>query len=80
MYYSEPEQDKTNKNVLCAQERLSSALASTQSDQSSLCAPMIAKDLRLLHADREDWSDAQADLSLLGARHFVGFVMLWFIY
>ena len=35
----------------------------------------------LLHADSEDWADAQADLSLrLAHTHFVGFVMSWLIY
>ena len=34
------------------------------STQSSLCAQWVAKDLSFLHADSEDWVDAQADLSL----------------
>ena len=42
---------------VCAQRRLRSAWASTQSDQSSLCTQWVAKDLRFLHADSEDWSD-----------------------
>ena len=50
-----------------------------QSDQSSLCARWVAKDLSFLHADSEDWSDcadAQADLSIRWAHsHFVCFVM-----
>ena len=49
---------------LCAQRRLRSAWASAQSDQSSLC---VAKDPSFLHVDCEDcedWTDAQADLSL----------------
>ena len=52
---------------LCSQQRLRSAWAFTQSDQSSLCAQWVAKDPRFLHVDSEDWSDwedAQADLSL----------------
>ena len=55
---------------LRAQQRLRSAWASTQSDQSSLCAQWVAKEPSFLHVDREDWSDwadAQADLSLLWA-------------
>ena len=36
---------------MCAQRRLRSAWASTQSDQSSLCAQWVAKDPRFLHAD-----------------------------
>ena len=54
---------KPTKWPVCAQRRLGSA----QSDQSSLCAHWVAKDLMFLHADSEDWSDwadAQADLSL----------------
>ena len=47
--------------------------------ESSLSAHWVAKDLRFLHADNEDWSDwadAQADLSFRWAHtHFVGFVM-----
>ena len=44
--------------------------------ESSLCAQWVAKDPSFLHADSEDWADAQADLSLRWAHtHFVGFVM-----
>ena len=39
---------------LWAQRRLGSAWASTQSDQSSLCAQWVAKDPSFLHADSED--------------------------
>ena len=39
---------------LCAQQRLRSAWASTQSDQSSPCAQWVAKDTSFLHADSED--------------------------
>ena len=42
-------------------------LLPTQSDQSSVCAQWVAKDLSFHHADSEDWSDwadAQDDLSL----------------
>ena len=64
---------------VCAQRRLRSARASSQSDQSSLCAQWVAKDPRFLHADSEDWSDwadTKADLSLRWAQsHNVGFVM-----
>ena len=56
---------------LCAQRWLRSAWASTQSDQSLLCAQWVAKDPSFLHADCED-----SDLSLhLAHSHFVGFVM-----
>ena len=39
---------------VCAQQRLRSAWASAQSDQSSLCAQWVAKGPRFLHADSED--------------------------
>ena len=39
---------------VCAQRRLRSAWASTQSDQSSLCAQWIAKDPSFLHAESKD--------------------------
>ena len=42
------------KKWLCAQRRLRSAWASTQSDQSSLCAQWVAKNPSFLHADNED--------------------------
>ena len=55
------------QNDLRAQRRLGSACASTQSDQSSLCAQWEAKNLRFLYADSEDsdqaWVDAMAYLS-----------------
>ena len=50
-----------------AQRRLRSPWASTQTDQSLLCALWIAKDPNFLQADSEDWSDwpgTQTDLSL----------------
>ena len=59
--WSEPPHDKTNKND-CAPSKDSSAWASPQSDQSSLCAQWVAKDPSFLHADSEDWVDVQADL------------------
>ena len=65
---------------MCAQGRLRSAWASARSDQSSLCAQLVAKDPSFLRADSEDcsdWLDAQADLSLRWAHsHFVGFCHL----
>ena len=45
--------DKTNKNDLCAQRRLRTAWAFTQSDQSSLYAQWVAKDPRFLHVDKK---------------------------
>ena len=39
---------------VCVHQRLRSAWASAQSDQSSLCAQLVAKDSRFLHADSED--------------------------
>ena len=53
--------------MMRAKQKLRSAWASVQSDQSSLSAKWVAKDPSILHADSEDWSDrvtAQADLSL----------------
>ena len=55
----------------CDQPRLRSAWASTQSDQSSLCAQWVVKDPRFLQADSGDWS-VWAE--------FVGFVKSWLIY
>ena len=37
VFIIEPHRDKTNKNGMCAQQRLRSALASAQSDQSLRC-------------------------------------------
>ena len=66
---------------LCTQQRLRSAWASVQSDQSSLCTQWIDKDPSLLHVDSEDSDQpghAQADLSLHWAHsHFVVSVMRW---
>ena len=45
--------DKTNK-MTCAWQRLRSAWASAQSDQSSLCTQSVAKDPSFLHVDSED--------------------------
>ena len=56
----------------CAPSNDSSAWASFRSDQSSLSALWVAKDLRLLHLDSEDWADA----GCMHVGHFVGFVML----
>ena len=39
---------------VCAQRRLRSDWASTQSDQSSLCTQWVAKGPRFLHADSKD--------------------------
>ena len=44
---TEPEHDKTKQNDLCAKQRLRSACAAAQSDESSLCTLWIAKDLSL---------------------------------
>ena len=43
-----------NQQNNCTQPRLRSACASTQSDQSSLCAQWVAKDPSFLHADSEE--------------------------
>ena len=72
---------------MCAQQRLRSAWASAQSDQSLHCPHWRKLGSLATHwAHSEDWSDwvdAQADLSLRWVHsHFVGFVMkrLKFIY
>ena len=39
---------------MCSQQRLGTAWASTQSDQSPCCGSVVAKDPRFLHADGED--------------------------
>ena len=49
---NEPAHDKSND--LCAQKRLRSAWASTQSDQSSLCDQQVVKDTKFLHANSTD--------------------------
>ena len=72
---------QNQQNDMCAQRRLRSAWASTQSDQSSLCAQWVAKDLSFLHADSED-SDQTGRIPMLiwvfaGCTcHFVGFVTM----
>ena len=55
-----------NQQMTCAPSKLRSAWASTQSDQSSLCAQWVAKDTRFQtdSKDWSDWADAQADVSL----------------
>ena len=56
--------DKTNK-MACAPSEDSSAWASVQSDQSSLCTQWVAKDPRFLHADSEDTDHIRRMLSLI---------------
>ena len=68
------------QNETCARRKHRSAWASAQSDQSSLCIQWVATDPRFRRADSELWSDrvdAQVDLSLHLAGHFVGFVVRW---
>ena len=62
-----------------AKQRLGSAWASTQSDQSSLCTERVAKGSRFLHADSKD-SDQTGRMPRIWVFagctcHFVGFVM-----
>ena len=83
----EPLHDKTQQSGMCAQQRIRSAWASAQSDQS-LCCPHKARVLSYpLSAQQRHWpdcADAHADLSLRWAHsHFVGFVMrrlIWLYY
>ena len=68
------------QNGMCAQRRLRSAWASTQSDQSSLCAQWVTKGPKFLHADSEDSDQTRRMPRLIWVfagrtGHFVGFVM-----
>ena len=68
------------QNGMCAQQRLRSAWASTESDQSFAVrmqkAWVLSYPLRAQRRPWSDWVDAQADLSLRWVHcHFVGFVM-----
>ena len=64
---------------MCAQQRLRSAWASVQSDQSSLCAQWVAKDPSFVHADSEDsetgWMPRLIWVFAGHTCHFVGFVV-----
>ena len=75
---------QNQQNGLCTQQRLRSAWASAQSDQSSLSAwrKLGSWATHWAHSkdSDSDREDAQADLSLCWAHsHFVGFVMRWLI-
>ena len=59
-------------NGMCAQQRLRSAWASAQSDQSSLCAQWVAKDPSFLHTDSEDSDETGRMPRLRGARWLSG--------
>ena len=64
---------QNQQSGMCAQRRLSSAWASTQSDQSSLCAQWVVEEPNFLHADSgcPGWSEF-----LLG-EHAILLVMSW---
>ena len=62
---------------LCAQQILRSAWAFAKSDQSSLCAQWVAKDLSFLHADRED-SDQTGQMPGLICLRWVHLPFCWF--
>ena len=66
---------QNQQNDLSAQQRLESAWASAQSQQSSLCTLWVAKDPNLLQVDTEDWSVFAGHTS-----YFVGFVTLRLIH
>ena len=80
----QPEQDRTNKMIRAHAEdadqpktQISLGIHPVWSE-SSLCTQWVATDQRFLRADRELWSDrvdAQVDLSLHLAGHFVGFAV-----
>ena len=68
---------QNKQNDLCAQQRLRSTWASTQSDQSSLSAWTNIGPLTTYWVHSKDWSDwvdAQADLSL----HWAHMLFYWF--
>ena len=76
---------QSQENGMCAQQRLRSAWASAQSDQSSLSTwRKLGSFSYPLSGQRRlwsDWEDAQADLSLRWVHsHFVGFVVRRLIY
>ena len=79
MFYKWAASWQNQQSGMCAQRRLRSAWASSQSDQSSLSAWRKLGSLVNHWARSEDWSDwadAQADQSLRWPHsHFVGFVM-----
>ena len=64
---------QNQQNDMCAQQRLRSAWASAQSDQSLLCAQLVAKDPMFLHADSEETGQSE---SSLGA-HTILLVLSW---
>ena len=85
---NEPPQDKTNK-MMCAQQRLRSAWASTQSDQSSLSAwrNLGSLSTHWVHSEDSDqtgWMPRLIWVFTGRTGHFVGFVMrrlkcLWLV-
>ena len=79
---TEPQHDKTkptDRPVRPARTQISMGIRPVWSE-TSLCAQWEAKDPRFLRADSEVWSDSGGcpgwSEYLLGARHFVGCVML----
>ena len=74
-----------NQQNDCAQQRLRSAWASTQTDRSSLCAQWVAKDSSFLHADSGDsgrmprliWVFAGRTIILLVLSRSGSFLFLW---
>ena len=72
------------QNAMCAQQTLRSAWASTQSDQSLLCAKWVAKDPGFLHVGSKDSDQTGQMPSLIWvfagcSCYLVGFVMSWLI-
>ena len=71
---------QNQQNDLCAQRRLRSALASAQSNQSSLCTQWVAEDPMFHHADSEDFDQTRQMPRLIRVFavctcHSVGFFM-----
>ena len=75
---------QNQQNDMCAQQRLWSAWASAQSDQSSQCAQWVAEDPMFLQADSEDYQTGRMPMLIwvFAGRtcHIVGFVIRWLIY
>ena len=72
---------KSTKNYLCAKRRLRAACVFIQSDQSLLCALLVAKDPNLLQVDSEVIDQTGRMLKLIWVfaghtGHFIGFVIL----
>ena len=78
----EQEHEKTNKNDLCAQQRLRSAWDSVQSDQSLLSTwrrfgSLATKKAHSKDSDQTGWTPRLIRVFAGHTGNFVGFAMLW---